>query len=278
MVVGILTIFIGALSAAAGTQELVVQGILNNQLVPLTGGTLGAVAGALMLSAGVALVRESPRAASLTTAAAISSLAVTALVGMLGWGLAGWPMTMVRSAVAALPAVPRAGRSQGARSQFHDAHRRSLRGARARPGRTLDRRVRRPPVGVVSARALGHRAGVAGPRARFPCHQRHAGRLWRLVFCLANTASMAGRALGRVGLGHCREHQRHRSSSVVAPARRIHAWSRHRANSAGPGAHPCAPAARWVGDVVMTRPHDPTGTGTRSRRGASRERTGFRRS
>ena len=95
MVVGILTTFIGALGAAGATQELVVQGILNNQLIPLTGGTVGAVGGALMLSAGVALVRESPRAASLTTAAAISSLAVTALVGMLGWGLAGWPMTLL---------------------------------------------------------------------------------------------------------------------------------------------------------------------------------------
>ena len=95
MIVGVLTIFFGALGAAGGTQELVVQGILNNQLVPLTGGTLGAVGGALMVSAGVALVRESPRAAALTTAAALSSLAVTVLIGMLGWGLAGWPMTLL---------------------------------------------------------------------------------------------------------------------------------------------------------------------------------------
>jgi hypothetical protein len=95
MVVAILTIFVGALNAAAGTQELVVQGILNNQKIPLTGGTLGAVAGALLLSAGVALIRQSPRAAALTNAAAISMLAVTVLVGMLGWGLAGWPMTLV---------------------------------------------------------------------------------------------------------------------------------------------------------------------------------------
>jgi hypothetical protein len=95
MVVAILTIFVGALNAAAGTQELVVQGIFNNQKIPLTGGTLGTVAGALLVSAGVALIRESPRAVSLTTAAAISMLAVTALVGMLGWGLAGWPMTLV---------------------------------------------------------------------------------------------------------------------------------------------------------------------------------------
>ena len=95
MLVGILTIFIGALNAAAGTQELVVQGVANNQRIPLTGGTLGAVAGALLVAAGIALVRQSPRAASLTNAAAISMLAVMALVGMLGWGLAGWPMTLL---------------------------------------------------------------------------------------------------------------------------------------------------------------------------------------
>ncbi len=95
MVVAILTIFVGALNAAAGTQELVVQGIFNNQKIPLTGGTLGAVAGALLVSAGVALIRQSPRAVPLTTAAAISMLAVNALIGMLGWGLAGWPMTLM---------------------------------------------------------------------------------------------------------------------------------------------------------------------------------------
>ena len=95
MIVPILTIFVGALNAAAGTQELVVQGIFNNQRIPLTGGTLGAVAGALLVAAGVALIRHSPQAASLTRAAAISMLAVMALIGMLGWGLAGWPMTLV---------------------------------------------------------------------------------------------------------------------------------------------------------------------------------------
>jgi hypothetical protein len=95
MIVAILTIFVGALNAAAGTQELVVMGIFNNQLVPLTGGTLGAVAGALLLSAGIALLRQSPRAHSLTRAAAIASLPVAGLIGQLGWGLAGWPMTLL---------------------------------------------------------------------------------------------------------------------------------------------------------------------------------------
>lgn len=95
MPIGILTIFIGALSAAAGTQELVVQGIFNNKLIPLTGGTLGAVAGALLVAAGIALVGRSPRATDLTRAAAISGAAVTLPLGMLGWGLAGWPMTLI---------------------------------------------------------------------------------------------------------------------------------------------------------------------------------------
>src|SRR5688572_28918539 len=95
MIVGLLTIFIGALNAAAGIQELVIQGIGKTQLVPLTGGTLGTVAGALLVAAGVALIRESPRAAAPTNAAAISMLAVALLIGMLGWGLAGWPMTLL---------------------------------------------------------------------------------------------------------------------------------------------------------------------------------------
>jgi len=95
MIVGVLTLFIGALNVAAGIQELVVQGIGKNQVIPLTGGTLGAVAGAVLVAAGVALIRESPRAAALTNVAAISMLAVALLVGMLGWGLAGWPMTLL---------------------------------------------------------------------------------------------------------------------------------------------------------------------------------------
>jgi hypothetical protein len=37
MFVAILTIFLGALGAVAGVQELVVQGVFNNQKIPLTG-------------------------------------------------------------------------------------------------------------------------------------------------------------------------------------------------------------------------------------------------
>jgi hypothetical protein len=94
MVIAILTIFAGALFTAAGVQEVVNEGIGNSELVPLTGGTLGTVAGALLLGAGIALLRQSPRAADLTRAAAIASLPVFVLIGQIVWGLAGWPVTI----------------------------------------------------------------------------------------------------------------------------------------------------------------------------------------
>ena len=74
MFIPILTILIGAVLTAAGVQELVVQGIFNNRLFPLIGGTLGTVAGALLLSAGIALLRRSPLAFALIRAAALVGL------------------------------------------------------------------------------------------------------------------------------------------------------------------------------------------------------------
>jgi hypothetical protein len=93
MLIAILTIFAGALFTAGGLQELVVQGIGNSRLIPLMGGTLGTVTGALLLSAGIALLRESPRAVALTRAAAMASLPVFVLIGQPVWGLAGWAVT-----------------------------------------------------------------------------------------------------------------------------------------------------------------------------------------
>lgn len=95
MVVAILTILLGALATAGGVQELVVQGILNNRTIPLMGGTLGAVTAAMLVAAGIALLRQSPRAVVFTRAAALTMLPVTMLIGQLGWGLAGWSMTIV---------------------------------------------------------------------------------------------------------------------------------------------------------------------------------------
>lgn len=92
--VAILTIVIGALSTAGGAQELIVQGIFNSLRDPLIGGTLGTVAGALTLAAGIALLRQSPRAVDLARASAFLTLPVTVLIGFV-WGLEGWPMRVL---------------------------------------------------------------------------------------------------------------------------------------------------------------------------------------
>ena len=94
MLVAIAAILIGALQTAGGLQELIVQGIMNSLRDPLIGGTLGAVAGALTLAAGIALLRESPRAYDLARASAYVTIPVTILIGFV-WGLAGWPMRLV---------------------------------------------------------------------------------------------------------------------------------------------------------------------------------------
>jgi hypothetical protein len=77
-----------------GAQELIVQGIFNNRLYPLVGGTLGTVAGALLLSAGIALFRQSTRALTIIRAAAFVSVPVFLLIGFIR-PLAGWPVRIV---------------------------------------------------------------------------------------------------------------------------------------------------------------------------------------
>jgi len=94
MFIAILTILIGAVLTAGGAQELIVQGIFNNRRYPLLGGTLGAVAGALLLSAGIALLRESPRATDLIRASAFVCVPVFVIIGFI-WPLAGWPVRII---------------------------------------------------------------------------------------------------------------------------------------------------------------------------------------
>ena len=59
LIVSVLTIVIGALLTAGGVRELVFQGILNSRLYPLVGGTLGTVAGAFLLAAGISFFLNS---------------------------------------------------------------------------------------------------------------------------------------------------------------------------------------------------------------------------
>lgn len=94
MFISILTIIFGAVLTAGGAQELIVQGIFNNRRYPLLGGALGAVAGALLLSAGIALLRESPRAIALIRASALVCVPVFLLIGFI-WPLAGWPVRII---------------------------------------------------------------------------------------------------------------------------------------------------------------------------------------
>lgn len=94
MVIAILVILVGALLTTAGVQEVVAQGILNSELYPLFGGTLGTVAGMLLLSAGIALYRQSPRAYTYIRAAAYVSVPVFILIGFIR-PLAGWPVRII---------------------------------------------------------------------------------------------------------------------------------------------------------------------------------------
>jgi hypothetical protein len=94
MFIAIITILIGAVLTAGGLQELIVQGIFHSERYPLLGGALGTVAGALLLSAGIALLRESPRAKALIRASAFVCAPVFVMIGFI-WPLAGWPVRIV---------------------------------------------------------------------------------------------------------------------------------------------------------------------------------------
>ena len=63
------------------TQEVWVGGVVNRGW-PLLGGTIGIVAGTLLLAAGVALLRRSPNSAALAQGAAVTCLLVFVLTGL----------------------------------------------------------------------------------------------------------------------------------------------------------------------------------------------------
>ena len=93
-VLAVITILVGALLAAGGAQELVVQGMLNSRLYPLLGGTLGAVAGAFLLATGIALFRHSPDTRRLAQTTACVAVPVFLLIGVIQ-PLAGRPATVL---------------------------------------------------------------------------------------------------------------------------------------------------------------------------------------
>lgn len=82
MTMAILTIMIGALEAMNALQEVWGAGIVSHDSRALLGGTIAMVAGALLITAGIALLRRSPNAAKLAQAAAITCLVVFAFLAL----------------------------------------------------------------------------------------------------------------------------------------------------------------------------------------------------
>jgi hypothetical protein len=94
----VIAILVGALQAAGGVQELVIQGIRNGLLSPLIAGTLGAVAGGFLLATGIALFRRSPEVVRLAWATTGICVPVFVWIGILQ-PLAGRPATVLGLAV-----------------------------------------------------------------------------------------------------------------------------------------------------------------------------------
>lgn len=94
MPISLLAIVFGALETAGGAQELIYVGILRSRTEPLVIGTLGTVAGALLLAAGIALLVRAALATTLVAAATYVSVPVFILSGVVKH-YAGWPITVV---------------------------------------------------------------------------------------------------------------------------------------------------------------------------------------
>ncbi len=82
MTMAILAIMIGALEAMNALQEVWGAGIVSHDSRALLGGTIAMVAGALLITAGIALLRRSPNAAALAQAAAVTCLVVFAFLAL----------------------------------------------------------------------------------------------------------------------------------------------------------------------------------------------------
>jgi hypothetical protein len=89
--VAVLILFWAALSTVGGLEELIIEGILHKKMISLWGCSMGLAGSALALSAGIALLRQSPRATALARAAILAHF----LLLPLGWSLWGWPMRII---------------------------------------------------------------------------------------------------------------------------------------------------------------------------------------
>jgi hypothetical protein len=92
--IALLAIVFGALETAGGMQELVYRGILKSLTQPLEVGTLGTVAGVLLLAAGIALLVRAPLAPTLVRATAYVSVPTFILIGII-LRYSGWRVTAI---------------------------------------------------------------------------------------------------------------------------------------------------------------------------------------
>lgn len=87
-------IVFGALETVGGVQELVYRGVLRSETEPLVMGTIGALAGVLLLVAGFLLMIRSQHATILVQSSAYIGVPVFLILGV--WKhYAGWPITLV---------------------------------------------------------------------------------------------------------------------------------------------------------------------------------------
>ena len=85
-------ILLGALETAGGLQELIYQGILRSRTYPLIAGTLGTLAGVLLLATGIAMLVRSRSVAELAWATVYVSVPTFVVIGI-ATHIAGWGIT-----------------------------------------------------------------------------------------------------------------------------------------------------------------------------------------
>src|SRR4051794_18389042 len=80
--IAVFGILLGALETAGGLQELIYQGILQSRTYPLIAGTLGTVAGVLLLATGIAMLIRSRLVGDLAWATVFVSLPTFVVIGI----------------------------------------------------------------------------------------------------------------------------------------------------------------------------------------------------
>jgi Ca2+/Na+ antiporter len=117
--VALFALALGAVEVAGAMQELF-YGITQSVTDAVSAGALGAVSGAIVVIAGIALLTRSRRAPELALASAYISIPVFLLIGLVKH-FAAWPITLVGMIFPILLAVFCRRGASGQQSTPHDA-------------------------------------------------------------------------------------------------------------------------------------------------------------